>query len=156
MSAFVDASVIVAILKREPGSEKLIERLSEETGRLNISPLVRFEAVAALVKVEVEALQASAKVVTPAARALFIEKARRLVDRFVSDIEAQEVVIDASTGQGALDAMAAYGHMGGHPAKLNFGDCFAYASAKQHELALIYKGDDFSQTDLANVRTGRA
>ncbi len=37
----------------------------------------------------------------------------------------------------------------GHKADLNFGDCFAYACAKAHRLSLLYKGNDFSQTDLA-------
>jgi ribonuclease VapC len=37
----------------------------------------------------------------------------------------------------------------GHPARLNLGDCFAYAAAKQHGVALLYKGEDFAQTDLA-------
>ena len=36
----------------------------------------------------------------------------------------------------------------GHPAKLNFGDCMAYAVAKFHDVPLLYKGDDFSKTDI--------
>ena len=35
-----------------------------------------------------------------------------------------------------------------HPAKLNFGDCMAYAVAKVHDVPLLYKGTDFSQTDI--------
>ena len=46
-------------------------------------------------------------------------------------------------------AYARYGKGRGHPARLNLGDCFAYAMAKQHGVPLLYKGDDFSQTDLA-------
>ena len=37
---------------------------------------------------------------------------------------------------------------GQHPAALNFGDCFAYACAKQARVPLLYKGDDFPQTDI--------
>jgi len=37
---------------------------------------------------------------------------------------------------------------GNHPAGLNFGDCFAYALAKERDLPLLFKGDDFSHTDL--------
>ena len=45
--------------------------------------------------------------------------------------------------------IARFGKGSGHPAQLNLGDCFAYAMAKQHGVPLLYKGDDFSQTDLA-------
>ena len=37
----------------------------------------------------------------------------------------------------------------GHPARLNMGDCFAYACAKRLDAPLLYKGDDFARTDLA-------
>jgi ribonuclease VapC len=47
-----------------------------------------------------------------------------------------------------LDAGATYGKAVGHPADLDFGDCFAYAFAKQLGVPLIYKGDDFAPTDL--------
>jgi len=47
----------------------------------------------------------------------------------------------------AREAYAKYGK-GRHPAKLNFGDCFAYALAKLDGGKLLYKGDDFSKTDL--------
>ena len=49
----------------------------------------------------------------------------------------------------ALGAFDRFGKGSGHPARLNLGDCFAYAMAKQHGVPLLYKGDDFSQTDLA-------
>jgi ribonuclease VapC len=46
---------------------------------------------------------------------------------------------------------------GRHPAKLNYGDCMAYAVAKHHDLPLLFKGADFGHTDLkahpASVRT---
>ena len=37
---------------------------------------------------------------------------------------------------------------GSHPARLNFGDCFAYAIAKEHACPLLFVGDDFAKTDL--------
>jgi ribonuclease VapC len=43
----------------------------------------------------------------------------------------------------------AYGKTIGHPADLNFGDCFSYACAKTLNLSLLCKGNDFTQTDLA-------
>ena len=38
--------------------------------------------------------------------------------------------------------------MGRHPARLNFGDCFAYALAKARQEPLLFKGEDFSKTDI--------
>lgn len=47
----------------------------------------------------------------------------------------------------ATEAFARYGQ-GRHPARLNYGDCLAYATAKVAGLPLLAKGDDFRQTDL--------
>ena len=48
----------------------------------------------------------------------------------------------------ARDAYRDFGKGSGHPAKLNFGDCFAYALAKFTGEPLLFKGDDFTQTDV--------
>ncbi len=40
---------------------------------------------------------------------------------------------------------------GRHPARLNFGDCFSYALAKQSGEPLLFKGNDFSQTDIISA-----
>ncbi|MGX1501076.1 ribonuclease VapC [Labrenzia sp. MBR-25] len=140
--SFVDASVIVAILNEEPGFEELEKRLTNIEGQLYVSPMVRFEAVAALSRLQVTAAKGKVD------RERVISEARSLVDEFIQALQAKEVVIDARTGAGALDAMSCYGKVAGHPAALNLGDCFAYASAKTYRLPLIYKGNDFSQTDL--------
>jgi ribonuclease VapC len=60
--------------------------------------------------------------------------------------------IRAGSAQGtqariARDAYSRFGK-GNHPAGLNFGDCFAYALAKERDLPLLYKGADFAQTDV--------
>lgn len=52
----------------------------------------------------------------------------------------------------ARDAYRDYGKGSGHPAGLNFGDCFAYALAREHDDTLLYKGDDFSHTDISPAR----
>ena len=61
----------------------------------------------------------------------------------------QIAVVDmpAATADLAIDAYARYGK-GRHPAALNFGDCFAYACAKHFDVPLLYKGNDFAQTDI--------
>jgi ribonuclease VapC len=129
---FVDASVLVAILTLEPDARSLATRLEAESG-LFTSPVAFFE------------------VVTSVAR-----KSRQPVDvvadrvrMFVDSAAIETRTIDRQTGEIALAAFARYGKGSGHPARLNLGDCFAYAMAKQHGVPLLYKGDDFAQTDLA-------
>jgi ribonuclease VapC len=51
----------------------------------------------------------------------------------------------------AREAYRDYGKGSGHPAKLNFGDCFAYALAKVKGEALLFKGHDFSHTDIRSA-----
>ncbi len=48
----------------------------------------------------------------------------------------------------AYDALLRYGKGNGHPAQLNFGDLFSYATAKSRGIPLLYKGNDFAQTDI--------
>ena len=51
----------------------------------------------------------------------------------------------------ARDAHRRYGKGMGHPAQLNFGDCFSYALAKSLNVPLLYKGGDFAMTDIASA-----
>ena len=51
----------------------------------------------------------------------------------------------------AREAYRDFGKGSGHPARLNFGDCFAYALAKDHGDALLFKGADFSHTDVTSA-----
>ncbi len=57
---------------------------------------------------------------------------------------------DVALGGAAFAAFLKFGK-GRHPARLNLGDCFAYALAKQLEVPLLYKGDDFSLTDIRSA-----
>ena len=52
----------------------------------------------------------------------------------------------------ARDAYRDFGRRSGHPAQLNFGDCFAYALAKVMGESLLFKGNDFSYTDVTQAR----
>lgn len=61
--------------------------------------------------------------------------------------------IEPVTGDQAMiarEAHVSYGR-GRHPASLNFGDCFAYALAKATNMPLLFKGNDFAQTDISQV-----
>jgi ribonuclease VapC len=71
--------------------------------------------------------------------------------RFDELIEVAGIVIEPVTERQAHIARAAYRDFGkgsGHPAQLNFGDCFAYALAKEMGEPLLFKGNDFSKTDV--------
>ena len=59
--------------------------------------------------------------------------------------------IQPETAHVALEAFARYGKGRGHPARLNLGDCFAYAQAKVGGASLLYKGEDFSKTDIESA-----
>lgn len=65
-------------------------------------------------------------------------------------LDSIEIPIDAEIGRLALDAFERYGK-GRHKAKLNFGDCLSYATAKRHGLALLFVGKDFAATDVARA-----
>ena len=132
MSWFVDASAVVAIIGKEEDWATLSDRLDIHPMRL-WSPLSRWESVAGV------RLRLSTT----------IEAARARVVAFGSDDGLSMVAIGEREDAIALDAFGRYGKGTGHRARLNFGDCFAYACAKTNGALLLYKGDDFAQTDLA-------
>ncbi len=76
--------------------------------------------------------------------------------RFDDLVKEAGLVVEPVTEAQARIAREAYrdfGKGGGHPAQLNFGDCFAYALAKATGEPLLFKGDDFTHTDVTAVRT---
>jgi ribonuclease VapC len=77
--------------------------------------------------------------------------ATRRFDDFIR--EARIVVEPVSVTQAkiAREAYRDYGKGSGHPAQLNFGDCFAYALARDRAEPLLFKGNDFSQTDVRSA-----
>jgi ribonuclease VapC len=141
--SFVDASIIVAILNEEPGYQEIEKRLNEEKKGLYVSPLVRFEATMAIARISIEAAKGKVD------RSAIIAEAKAIVDEIIDVLDAKDISIDAKVGNLATEAAIHYGKVAGHKAKLNFGDCFAYAAAKAYRLPLLYKGNDFSETDLA-------
>jgi ribonuclease VapC len=141
---FIDASAIVAILAGEADADALIERIDRTGDPLFVSPLARFEAAVALARARTRKRR---RVARPDAR--LVRSARKLVDDFLEEIGASEIAISGEIGDAALDAAARYGKAVGHPADLNFGDCFAYACAKSLRVKLLYTGGDFAKTDLA-------
>ena len=78
-----------------------------------------------------------------------VSHATRAVENLRSDYDLTVVTIGEDEAGLALLAHRRYGKGTGHAAKLNMGDCFAYACAKANGARLLYKGNDFIHTDLA-------
>ena len=127
----VDASAIVAILLREPEADLLLERLDQSVRRAT-HPISVYEAASAVAR----------------RKEATIADAYTEVASFVAATQLDTLAIMTPETIAALEAFARYGK-GRHPAKLNMADCFSYAVAKLRGMPLLYKGDDFSQTDLA-------
>lgn len=129
---FVDASVLVAVLKLEPGYQRFADQLDRRPDLIT-SPVAMVEAVMSLAR----------------QKSLSVTRSHRAVMSLLASAGIAVSTIDEATGLLAVDAHARFGKGSGHPARLNLGDCFAYAMAKQHGVPLLYKGVDFAQTDLA-------
>lgn len=71
-----------------------------------------------------------------------------LMDRFLHTAEIEIEPVTVRQAQVAREAHSRYGRRSGHPAKLNFGDCFSYALAMELGHPLLFKGGDFAQTDV--------
>lgn len=127
---FIDASALVAIIHGESGWKDLVAKLEQADSRLT-SPLAIWEAANAMERL----------------RAWGFDDAERAVGAFLEAMGIATIDVTAQMGQEALRAARLYGK-GRHPARLNFGDCFAYACARALNVPLLCKGDDFPQTDI--------
>jgi ribonuclease VapC len=140
---FVDASAIVAIIASESGSERLVAAL-ERPGRSRFtSPLAIYEATLGATRAQLQGKRRPTRADIQAKLAFVLE----LLETF----EIKVAPIKPGYGEEALHAAAHFGKAVGHPADLNFGDCFAYAIAKAQNLPILFTGNDFSQTDLKTV-----
>jgi len=72
----------------------------------------------------------------------------REIDEIIERFNIQIEPVTAEQARIARQAYRDYGRGSGHPANLNFGDCFSYALARDKREPLLYKGDDFVHTDL--------
>lgn len=128
---FVDASALVAIIGQEANHEAVAGCL-RKAPRPITSGLAVFEAALAVARL----------------KALPPEIAEAAVDDLIEATGIILVPIAATESRLALAAHARYGKGRGHPARLNLGDCFAYACARVHGVSLLFVGDDFTQTDI--------
>ncbi|TIX94604.1 MAG: type II toxin-antitoxin system VapC family toxin [Mesorhizobium sp.] len=141
---FLDASAITALILREADADRLLRRI-ETAETLYFSPSSAFEAILGIARRKSVA-ESGDQAPTPPA---LIDQCRTIVIGFLAELKAVEVPLDAAIRELAVKAARDYGRYVGHPAKLNFGDCFSYACAKAYRVPLLYKGNDFLQTDLA-------
>lgn len=123
----VDTSALMALALDEPTAERCSLALENSDGLL-ISAATAVEAM--------------------------IAASRRGVSREMSillnDLEIEIVPLSSADAYRVADAYHRWGK-GFHPAGLNFGDCFAYALARERGYPLLFIGDDFAQTDLISA-----
>lgn len=127
---FIDASALTALLTDEDEARELLARLQQGRSRLT-SPLAVWEAAIAVARM----------------LDLPIGEAAEAVESYLTLMAIEMVAVPPQTARIALDAFDRYGK-GRHPARLNFGDCFAYACARHLGQPLMFKGGDFPQTDI--------
>ncbi len=87
------------------------------------------------------------------AEALIVAARRNVGDevaRLIDGLGMEVVPVTEAVARRVAEAYARWGK-GVHPAGLNFGDCFAYAVAKERGCPLLFVGDDFRQTDVERV-----
>jgi ribonuclease VapC len=126
----VDTSAIISVLKEESDAPHFQRALTMSTQPKRMSAANYLEA------------------------AIVVDGNRNpLLSRRLDELIVQtEITAEPVTLEQANIARAAYRDFGrgsGHPAQLNFGDCFAYALAKSMREPLLFKGDDFAHTDVA-------
>jgi ribonuclease VapC len=125
----IDTSALIAILRDEPEAARCARAIeSSAVRRLSAASFVETAAI--------------------------IDGSRDPVAsrRFDDLIREAQIIIEPVTEVQARIAREAYRDFGkgsGHPARLNFGDCFAYALARVTREALLFKGRDFAHTDVA-------
>ena len=127
----IDTSAIVALVFREPERDA-IAKIIEQANKVLISTVSVLEA----------------RMVVHGRRG---QRAVVLVDDLLRLPVFEMVAPGVAESDAAYAAFVAFGKGSGHPAGLNFGDVFSYALAKVRGLPLLFKGEDFSQTDLVDM-----
>ncbi len=123
----VDSSAIIAILLDEPEKPLFIKRIVQGAPA-SLSAASWVELAAVLTRRNDDRIASLYKLVDE-------------LEIGIADID----IVQARIGH---DAYRRYGRGSGHPANLNFGDCFAYALSRATGAPLLFKGDDFIHTDV--------
>jgi len=123
----VDSSAFLAVLLGEPEGDPFLTILEDNPVALSAATL------------------AESQIVLRARRGAPVLAA---FDELLRAADAVVVPVDEHQARVASDAYARFGRGSGHPARLNYGDCFSYALAISRDEPLLYKGDDFVHTDV--------
>lgn len=123
----IDTSAIVAIAFNEPEAETQEQKV--------VDAARRFISAATVLELAI------------VIEARLGEAGAAELDLWLYKAGVEIVAVDAEQIAVARRAWRTYGK-GRHPAGLNYGDCFSYALAKTRSEPLLYKGDDFSRTDI--------
>jgi ribonuclease VapC len=126
----IDTSAIIACLLGEPERASLVEALAKDSVKL----------------VSVVGVVETSLVLLGRKRAGGLSD----LEAFLTDGEIVRVPVDVRQAEAAVEAFRRFGR-GRHPARLNIGDCFAYALAKTTGEPLLFKGGDFARTDIPAV-----
>ena len=126
----VDSSALIAILLVEPGSVELGERMGA-ANRLVMSAANWLECAMVMARLG--------------------QEGQILLDRLVQGAPIEVLPVTVAQAALAREAFLRFGKGSGSAARLNFGDCFAYALAKSLSAPLLYRGDDFAATDIVNA-----
>ena len=127
---FVDASALVAMITNEPEAAAMTKAIADAASATT-SPLSIYEAAMAIARKKIDKGQAF-----------------DVIERFLIASRISVEPITAQHAELALQAHARFGKGTGHPAQLNMGDCFSYAAAIRLGCPLLFKGRDFSRTDI--------
>lgn len=127
----VDTSALVAIVAGESDAELFAMVLVRNAGDAEVSAASLLEATMVL-------------------ESRFGPEGSTDLERLIDSASVAVVPVDRDQVAIAAQAWRRFGK-GRHPAALNFGDCFAYALARSRDAALLFKGDDFSQTDIRSA-----
>lgn len=126
----IDSSAIIAILLGEAEAGPIIDALTD----------AEYVFVSAATIVEINVVQCLKNG----------EAGLDELDSLLAELRPDIIPVTARQARIAREAFRQYGR-GRHPARLNFGDCFSYALAKDTGQPLLFKGNDFSRTDLEAV-----
>ena len=129
---YLDSSSIVAIIAGEPERGDLLQRVAVAPRRAT-SVVTVFETILALARKTSDR-----------------ENAPRQVRQFLRAADVDILPVDTRCMEFFLGVFQKYHRGSGRPgARLNFGDCVTYAVARAYDLKILYKGNDFAQTDMA-------
>ena len=123
----VDTSALVAVILKESDYRRFLEKMVDAQS-------IRLSAV--------NYMEASMVLLTRRG-----DEAIEELNQLLVETNIQVVPVDLDQSRLAIAAFRQYGK-GRHPAGLNFGDCFSYALAKDAGQPLLFKGTDFSRTDI--------